>query len=270
MGTAVEPVTETLTTGWESAIASDDSILLAAVRNLANRVERHGEAMGFRVCGWDDFIACDSAMANPFCNFCVLTAPPPDWDDTVHRIRTFYAARGGMPYVVMSPFPTPDLRARGLTLCGHPPFMYRPAGGEAPPPRGGLDVVAVRDDADHADFWRACAAFYPMHGVAPETIATYSDARVDAFGWRLWLGRSGAEVVATAASWVDEGVNQVEMVSTAPASRGQGVGAALTWAATTADPDLPAVLIASDLGRGVYERLGYVALSRWTLWFGGM
>ena len=45
-----------------------------------------------------------------------------------------------------------------------------------------------------------------------------------------------------------------------------GYGEALTWAATCVDPSLPAVLIASDLGRPVYERMGYVATSRWTLW----
>lgn len=262
--------TEHLTTGWEPDVDAGDTVVVAAVRNLANRVERHGEAMGFRVCGWDDFIACDSEVPEPFCNFCVLTAPPPDWDDTIHRIRTFYAARGGMPYVVWSPFPTPDLRARGLTLCGHPPFMFRAAGGGAPALPEGLEVVEVRDDAGHADFWRSCAAYYPMEGAGAGAMAAYSDTRVDSMGWRLWLGRAGGDVVATAASWVDAGVNQVEMVTTAPDARGRGIGAALTWAASTTAPDLPAVLVASDLGRPVYERLGYVALSRWTLWYGGL
>jgi hypothetical protein len=26
-------------------------------------------------------------------------------------------------------------------------------------------------------------------------------------------------------------------------------------------------LIASDLGRGVYERMGYLSVMRWTLWY---
>lgn len=267
MGATVE--IETLATGWEPAVGSGDTVLLAAVRNLANRVERHGEAMGHRVCGWDDFIACDTALANPFCNMAVLTAPPPDWDDTVHRIRTFYGAQGGMPYVVASPFPTPDLRQRGLTLCGHPPFMYRGAGGDGPSLPDGLEVVAVRDDARCADFWRACAEFFPLDGPG-DRITSFADSRMTDLGWHLWVGRLDGEVVATAASWVDEGVNQVEMISTAPAARGKGIGAALTWAASTAEPSLPAVLFSSDLGRPVYERLGYVALSRWTLWFGGV
>ena len=62
------------------------------------------------------------------------------------------------------------------------------------------------------------------------------------------------------------GVNNVEMVATLDGWRGRGYGAAVTWAATTADPSLPAILIASDRGRPVYERLGYTAVTRWTLW----
>jgi hypothetical protein len=50
--------------------------------------------------------------------------------------------------------------------------------------------------------------------------------------------------------------------------RGRGFGAAVTWAATLADPAKPAVLIASDPGRPVYERMGYLRLMRLTMWGG--
>jgi hypothetical protein len=40
----------------------------------------------------------------------------------------------------------------------------------------------------------------------------------------------------------------------------------VAWAATTCDPARPAVLIASDDGRPVYERLGYLPVERWTVW----
>ena len=46
-------------------------------------------------------------------------------------------------------------------------------------------------------------------------------------------------------------------VAALPAARGRGVGAAVTWAATLCQPELPAVLVASDDGRPVYERMGY-------------
>ena len=83
---------------------------------------------------------------------------------------------------------------------------------------------------------------------------------------RLWIGFVDGHPVATAAAHAAAGVNDVEMIATLDGSRGRGYGAALTWAATTSDPTLPAILIASDLGRPVYERLGYAALTRWTMW----
>jgi hypothetical protein len=43
------------------------------------------------------------------------------------------------------------------------------------------------------------------------------------------------------------------------------VGAAVTWAATLAEPALPAVLIASELGVGVYRAMGYLPVARWTM-----
>jgi hypothetical protein len=56
-----------------------------------------------------------------------------------------------------------------------------------------------------------------------------------------------------------------------PETRRRGVGRAVTYAATFADPAANAVLIASDDGVGVYERMGYIRLLRLTLWvrFGG-
>jgi hypothetical protein len=62
------------------------------------------------------------------------------------------------------------------------------------------------------------------------------------------------------------GITEIDWVGTLPVARGRGVGAAVTWAATAVDPSRPAVLIASDPGRPVYERLGYLPINRFTLW----
>ncbi len=50
--------------------------------------------------------------------------------------------------------------------------------------------------------------------------------------------------------------------------RGRGIGRAMTAAATAAATDRPAMLISSDDGRPVYDRLGYLPLLRFTLWAG--
>lgn len=74
--------------------------------------------------------------------------------------------------------------------------------------------------------------------------------------------------MATAAAYLGPEVTAVELVSTRPEARGRGIGAAMTMAAARVEPDRPALLIASDDGRGVYRRLGFVPLLRYTLWLG--
>ena len=51
------------------------------------------------------------------------------------------------------------------------------------------------------------------------------------------------------------------------AHRGSGIGEAMTWAATLADPTAPAMFMASDAGQPIYLRMGYVSVLRMTLWF---
>lgn len=82
----------------------------------------------------------------------------------------------------------------------------------------------------------------------------------------LFVGYLDGRPVATAGACTGHGVNAVEWVATHPSARGRGIGAALTWTASTVRPEAPAVLIASDDGQPVYARLGYVRLLRLTMW----
>ena len=82
----------------------------------------------------------------------------------------------------------------------------------------------------------------------------------------MWLGRVDGEPASVACAHTAYGATLVEYVAALPSARGRGAGAAVTWAATLADPALPAVLVASDDGRPTYERMGYVAIERWTAW----
>lgn len=40
----------------------------------------------------------------------------------------------------------------------------------------------------------------------------------------------------------------------------------MTWRAALANPELPAILVASDLGAPVYERMGFTTVRRITAW----
>jgi hypothetical protein len=190
-----------------------------------------------------------------------------DAGEVVARARAFFATRPGGPFLFVSAWPTPDLTAHGLHLVGYPPLMWRPAGAPLRPPPADVEVVRVHDTATAADFERTLVDGYPIPSLQP--VAAGSVLPVfDAAGWHYFVAYVDGEPVATAASFVDATHVRVDMVATIAARRGRGYGEAVTAAATVAAPELPAVLIASDAGRPVYERMGYAALWRCTVYDG--
>jgi len=111
-------------------------------------------------------------------------------------------------------------------------------------------------------------------GLAHEHLVAVLESIADAVvvldleGWRMWLGVVDGEPVGTAAAHVTDTLVDVEWISTKEAYRGRRIGEALTWAATLAAPELPAMLFASDIGQPIYRRMGYQNLARLTLWIG--
>jgi GNAT superfamily N-acetyltransferase len=114
-----------------------------------------------------------------------------------------------------------------------------------------------------ADFATALEG-YP----APHT-DVFADARlVEVPGMHFYVGYVDGRPVACSAAHVTGACVDVEYVAAHADVRGRGIGAALTWAATMADPAQPAVLIASDPGQPVYEKMGYLRTMRLTMWGG--
>lgn len=254
---------EALTTGWEPDVPADDSLLRAYVLTTAERSEAIARAAGGRVERTEHASLADGASPVLFDN--VVTLLQPLAADAARAAVTealaFFPAE--RPFVVLSCWPIPGAGDLGIELMGHPPFMYRAPG---PPPDGweaGLDLREVTDEAGLATFFTTIVEAYPMPGGASALV----DPGILTSGVRFWVGFEGDRPVGTAGVYVAHGTNDVEWVSVHESDRGKGYGAALTWAATLADPDLPAVLIASDPGQPVYERMGYVRLTRMSMWF---
>ena len=82
------------------------------------------------------------------------------------------------------------------------------------------------------------------------------------------MGYRDDQPVATSAAYITDAIAMIELVAVIPEARGGGVGAAITAAATLTEPMRPTTLIASDLGRPTYDRLGYLPLTRYSLWLG--
>jgi hypothetical protein len=207
-------------------------------------------------------VLSDLGFAQPLANFAVPLRPfvgDAAAADIATRALDFYGER---PFVIWSPWPVPDLAPHGLKLMGHPRFMVRPPG---PPSLKPTDLVIEEvSDGPSIERWaRAFVAGYPVDRMDGRPMV---DGRVLDGATRYFTGTVDDEVVATASAHIADGVCQVEFVAVSGDHRGHGFGEAITWAATLAEPGLPAVLLASDDGQPVYERMGYRRVSRWTLW----
>lgn len=258
--------------GWEPDTPVSDSLLRAFIVNWTASIEAQGRPLGGRLLQRDDLAAVDVGHPAFGGNVVTLLAPlvPDRVAEVVSVLDTFYrfSAGGNTGTVYLfSPWPTPDLRPHGWSLLEHLPFMMRPPGGTPPPPPVGLRIAAVENPDGMRAFERAVVrgfeaadleALEPGMVFSPEMLA---DERC-----RFWVGWEGDEPVSAAASFVMAGINDVTIVATVPTARRRGYGEAMTWRATLADPTLPALLIATEAGQPVYERMGYLSLSRWTLW----
>jgi hypothetical protein len=275
-----------LRAGWEPGTPASDSALRAFVLNSAAAGAWPVAAMGGRVLERDDVIVADTGRPGGFANVATLLAPLAGHhaETTLGEIERFYGFAAAAPGETDLPRPTgqvwlftpwafPDLRPRGWSLAGHPPLMLRPAGGTPPPLPEGLRISRVRDLEELNAAQEALARGFgfgggPLldDGAGPRSYQW--DERVLADDrFRVWLGWEGDRPVATAIAFVEAGLNGVIAVATVPEARRRGYAAAVTWCATLAESDLPAALLASDEGRPVYEKMGYISLQRFTLWY---
>lgn len=255
---------EHLTTGWEPDLAAGDTLVRRAVlvhaswpvqvARGAGRPWRSGPAWAG---GW---IGDRGALTNPVVLVQPLTRP----EETLREIGALLPPQ--VPYLLISAWPTPNLRPYGLALMGHPPLMVRFPSPRPDSSSSETDVREVKDVDELAVAERVLVEGFPMPELEPLKPGDLLGPTLLQSDTRVWLAWADGQPAAVAAAHRHAGITLVEYVATLPAARGRGAGTAVTWAATLADPAAPAVLIASDDGRPVYERLGYIAVERWTVW----
>ena len=247
--------------GWRSSTAPGDTVLRDYVDSAAHYFTDVGRAAGATVVDDADVALAHHAAPFPFANMGVVRRPldRDEWVDVL--ARTSAACTGLGPYVLAAPVPTPDLRDTA-TLVGHPPFMIRAAGDADVPAPDGLEIVPVTTADQLQVFERTLVEAYPGEPGG----SLFTPPILDVDGVTLWLAHLDGRPVATALAHHGGRVNGVEIISCMPDARGRRIGETVTWTPTLVRPESPAALIASDLGRPVYERMGYVALVRFTLW----
>ena len=244
---------------------SDDGTrwIAPSARNLAAFFQLFGR----RTAKWDAAWVSDSGLPEALANSVVLLGPLDEAvaPDLTARLDAFFAETGS-PWIMWSPWPTPDLEPLGYQSIGHPPLMVRPPGTTTRPIPDGLRIVEVREPDMLTEFDRSFIDWYPLDrlrrtigGRLVRPAALNGDVR-------FWIGFVGDDPVTVAAACVADGIVGVNCVATSPEARGRGYGAAITDLAARCDPALPAGLLSSDLGYSVYQRLGFETVARYTLW----
>lgn len=256
---------ERLEDGSHPDTPAADNLLRAALLNAADRIGMVAESAGGRVDRDHEAVIAETGQPSVFANPTLLLRPL--GSESAPAFAERLAASVSSPVLLMSPFTTPDLSPLGFTLFGHPPFMLRPPAPPGPRPLPeGFTIDEAGDVETLAEVERTLIDGFPVGDLAGSPAGCMLGPDLLGSPFRLFVGRLDGRPVATASAMVSHGVVQVENVATLAEGRGRGYGEAVTWAATLAASDLPAVLIASDLGRPVYERMGYLALFRWALW----
>ncbi len=268
MSDSIVPQGETLSSGWEREVPVDDTLIRRAVLLHASWAAAVPESLGrpfARTERWSGgFVGDRGELTNPI----IVTQPVTSagrFAELLGEVGEIVPPRA--PYFLLSPFPTPDLTPYGLGLIGHPPLMVRFPGDAAPDLRPGVELIQVADADTLAVAERVLVEGYPMPDLLPlQPGSILAPPLIGDGTTRVWLALVDGVPAAVAAAHVWAESVLVEYVASLPAARGRGAGAAVTWAATTCRPDLPAFLVASDDGRPLYERMGFVALERWTAW----
>ena len=144
--------------------------------------------------------------------------------------------------------------ALGLTRSGEMPCLVCELPTPGRPSPAGLEVRQI-GPSEMAAFQAVARDGFEM----PEALVTtlFRPEMLEMDGLRAFVGFADGLPVACSASYETDGVIGIYTVATVPAARGHGYGTAVTAAAMDGTPAPVAALQASDMGRPVYERMGY-------------
>jgi hypothetical protein len=265
--------TPLLETGWLPSTPEGDTYLRRFLLNWAGFCGATAESLGGQSVVLSSMRLADAGRPAAFSN-CATLMQPLDSEtgpETLAQIADFYAfndpARSG-EVLLCSAWPTGDLGRYGWQLMGHPPVHLLPRGATPSTPPPELRITEVLDLAALHNWEQVSILAYPLEGLldaGPGAIV--HESWLDDSRRRMWIGWVDETPVGASSVWIEHGINDVTLVVTMPEARRRGYGEALTWVAAQANPELPSMLLSSDDGRPVYERMGYLPLVRVTLWY---
>lgn len=166
----------------------------------------------------------------------------------------------------------PLIRDMGLTLERTLPGMLLepyPVAAPAVPP--GLTIREVGDVDGIREFFRTGAVAFGSPPDAFDSVVEgfASEAKAQRSPARLYVGRAEGKPAATAIRFTNHQVAGIFFVGTLPEFRRRGFGEAITWRAAMdgrREGCIASYLQASEMGRPVYERMGYRVVADYQDW----
>lgn len=121
-----------------------------------------------------------------------------------------------------------------------------------------LEIRPVGDDASFSDFATTVTESFDIP--SEETSALFPPSALTRPRTHFWVGYAEGQPVASSALIVIGDVAGINFIGTLGAFRGRGFGEQMTWAAVNGGAEAGcgvAVLQASEIGKPVYERMGF-------------
>ena len=244
----------------------DDTLLRQFLHNQAGVNEAFARAKDGRTHRGDGLFQCDANSAVSFLNQSIVTRPlTGDADAVLDEVEGFFRGTG-RPTTLLSIWPTPGLSARGWTLAGHPAFVVRAPGPAAGNPRPGVSVRVAEKDDDFAAAELVLIDGYPLDAARGEPRGSQLPPTLRGSDVVVRTGFLADDPVGVGVVHVGSGLVNLCMGATLPAARRQGVWEALVWARVNEAPELPAVAYTSDYSRPGFIRMGFLPITRFTLW----
>lgn len=258
-----------LETGWLPTTPVEDNVLGQFLHSQAAVNSITATAVGGRTEHSDDVFLADTGGPIPYLNQAILGRPLESAEEAVLRaVEAFFddAFSAGRPATLLSLWPTPDLSTKGWSLVGHPAMVLRSPGAVVREPAPGVTVRAATAPEDFATAERVAVEGYPFEeaqGLPAGSLFPPGLAGTDLI---VRLGCLDGVPVAVDNVVVAHGLVNLCLGATMPAARRRGVWEALVWARVNDAPELPAVAYTSDYSRPGFLQMGFLPITRFTLW----
>lgn len=256
---------DVLENSWRPDTPHDDTLFRAFCEDWLQMTATFAKHAGAKFESNATFAGTDFTKPALFFNNVSAMSQPPT-EAALDAVDEFFANGTGEAYYGTAL--GVDVSHRGWKLKEVMPFMVAlPGMAKLLPCPSGVTVREWHTSEDVRAVEAMWCESFPFPGSGnfePNTVLT--DGLLDDPLLKTWIATVDGEIAACTTSSIGTAVNNVSIVATRPAFRGRGIASHLVGIASTYQPALPAVLMASEEGKRVYERIGFTAMFELINW----